>query len=180
MWAFSDESERSGGEMLLAVVLIDPTDLIAARVGLRGLLMAGQRRVHTSDESARRRRVLLDTVARTNGLSAVVWRYRRAFGVHRVEGRQRLLEAACEELAGRGVVAWTLDDMPPTERNRDRNTIGHALRRLGVGQAMVYDHRKSHTEPLLWAADAICWAVGAGGDWRKRVTDIVAVRDLDP
>jgi hypothetical protein len=36
MWAFSDESERSGGEMLLAVVLIDPTDLIAARVGLRG------------------------------------------------------------------------------------------------------------------------------------------------
>src|ERR1700730_673795 len=71
MWAFSDESARSGGEMLLAVVLIDPTDLIAARVGLRGLLMAGQRRVHTSDESAPPRPILLDTVARTTGLSAV-------------------------------------------------------------------------------------------------------------
>jgi hypothetical protein len=33
---------------------------------------------------------------------------------------------------------------------------------------------------MLWAADAVGWAIGAGGDWRKRVTDIAAVRDLDP
>ena len=40
----------------------------------------------------------------------------------------------------------------------------------------VYDHRSSTSEPLLWAVDAVVWAVGAGGDWRRRVDPIVTVR----
>jgi hypothetical protein len=76
MWAFSDESERSG-TMLLSVVLILPADMPAARARLSGLLLPGQRSLHTSDESARRRRLILDAVGLTAGLSAAVWRYRR-------------------------------------------------------------------------------------------------------
>jgi hypothetical protein len=81
---------------------------------------------------------------------------------------------------GRSVSAWTLDDTHPAQRNRDRNTIGHALQRIGGTAPVVYDHRRSHTEPLLWAADALCWAVGAGGDWRRRVAAVVEVRDVVP
>jgi hypothetical protein len=28
-------------------------------------------------------------------------------------------------------------------------------------------------EPLLWVADAVTWAVGAGGDWRRRVAPML-------
>ncbi|MHB1534509.1 MAG: hypothetical protein ACYC1D_07860 [Acidimicrobiales bacterium] len=45
--------------------------------------------------------------------------------------------------------------MPPSERARDRNAIGHALARSDA-RHVTFDHRRSHTEPLLWAADAVC------------------------
>lgn len=66
MWAFSDESERSG-VMLLAVAVIDPGDVDGARRRLRALLLARQRQGHTAKESPRRRRALLDTVAAIEG-----------------------------------------------------------------------------------------------------------------
>lgn len=78
-----------------------------------------------------------------------------------------------------GVSAWTLDDTHPAQRNRDRDTIGHALQRLDA-QHLVYDHRRSHTEPLLWAADAVSWAAGAGGDWRRRINPMLTIVDIDP
>jgi hypothetical protein len=68
MWAFSDESERSG-VMLFAVAVIDPGDVDSARRKLRALLLAGQRQVHTAKEAPRRRRVLLVTVGAIDGLS---------------------------------------------------------------------------------------------------------------
>jgi hypothetical protein len=80
VWAFSDESEQAA-VMLLGVVLIDPGQLAVARAKLANLRLPGQRQVRTSDESSRRRRVLLDTLDRTKGLSAVVLRYRRDPGV---------------------------------------------------------------------------------------------------
>jgi hypothetical protein len=33
---------------------------------------------------------------------------------------------------------------------------------------------------MLWAADALSWAVGAGGDWRRRVDMIVTIRHVEP
>lgn len=60
--------------MLVGVVVVAPADVDAVRAALRGLLLAGQRRVHTAKESPRRRRVVLDTIARTDGLAANVAR----------------------------------------------------------------------------------------------------------
>jgi hypothetical protein len=178
VWAYSDESERAN-LMLLAVVLVPPAAVDDARTALRGLLLSGQRKLHTSDESDRRRRALLDTVARVEQLSAVVLRYRRPPGTNRVAARHALLVAATTVAVEAGVSAWTLDDLPPAQRDRDRDTIGHALQRLDARQ-LVYDHRRSHTEPLLWAADAVCWAAGAGGDWRRRISAILTTSDVEP
>jgi len=178
VWAFSDESERAG-VMLVGVVLVAPADIDAARAALRDLLLPGQRRVYTAKESPRRRRVLLDTIARTDGLAATVARLRRPAGIDHVAGRRLLLEAVAAFVVERGASAWTLDDTHPAQRNRDRDTIGHALQRLDA-HAVVYDHRRSHTDPLLWAADAVCWAAGAGGDWRRRIDPMLTIVDIDP
>jgi len=177
MWAFSDESERAD-RMLVGLVLIPTVSAPEVRAGLRGLLLAGQRRIHTAKESPRRRRALLDALARVERLTGVVLTYRRPVGIDRVAGRHRLLMAAAELVVDQGVTAWTLDDVHPAQRVRDRASIEAALRRLRCDPEPVYDHRRSHTEPLLWAADALCWAVGAGGDWRRRVAAIIEMRAL--
>jgi hypothetical protein len=41
--------------------------------------------------------------------------------------------------------------------------------------------RRVHEEPLLWVPDAIAWAVGRGGDWRRRAEPLLdKVVDLGP
>jgi len=177
VWAFSDESERAA-VMLMAVVIVAPGDVEATRATMRGLLLAGERRIHTSDESLRRRRHILDTLARTESLTAVVLRHRRTEGTNKPAARHLLLQAATGLVVGYGVTAWTLDDQEANQKTRDRAAIAHAL--AGVDRRLhpVYDHRPSVSEPLLWAADAVCWAVGAGPDWRRRVQPITTVRDI--
>jgi hypothetical protein len=177
VWAFSDESERAD-RMLVGVVLIPTGALDTARSRLRGLLLPGQRRIHTSNESSRRRRALLDTLARIENLTGVVLAFRRPPGTDRVAGRRRLLTAATEQVVHRGVTAWILDDLPPSQRMRDRASVEAALRVLTTGPVPVYDHRRSHTEPLLWAADALCWAAGSGGDWWRRVSGLAEVQEV--
>ena len=44
----------------------------------------------------------------------------------------------------------------------------------------TYDHRPRHSEPLLWAADAACWAAGAGSEWQQRLVGILTVRGIAP
>jgi hypothetical protein len=179
VWAFSDESERAG-VMLLSVVLISPGDLAAARVQLSGLLLRGQRRVHTSDESDRRRKLVIDAVARTEGMSAVVVRYRRPAGLGRVAARHLLLQAATGLVVGSGATAWALDNQDPAQVVRDRASIAHALEGVDRRLHPSYDHRPASSEPMLWAADATCWAAGAGGDWQRRLGGVVTVRDIGP
>jgi len=177
VWAFSDESERAD-LMLVGVVLVPPAAVDAARASLRGMLLPGQRRVHTAKESARRRRGLLDTIGNIDALSAIVLRHRRVLGLSRPAVRHLLLQAATGLVVGSGVTAWTLDDQDPATRARDRASIAHAL--VGVEPTLhpSYDHRPAPAEPLLWAADAVCWAAGAGADWRRRIDRLLTVRDI--
>jgi len=179
VWAFSDESERAG-VMLLGVVLVSPGEMAGARRSVRALLLPGQRQVHTAKESPRRRRAVLDTVARVPGLSAIVLRYRRPPGYGRLAARHLLLQAATGLVVGSGATAWALDDQDPAQVQRDRVSIAHALAGVDHQLHPVYDHRPARSEPILWAADAICWAVGAGGDWPRRLGDVVTVRDIGP
>ena len=177
VWAFSDESER-GSLMLMAIVYVAPGQADEVRAAMRSLLLPGERRLHTAKESPRRRRVLLDAVSRLE-VTASVLRYRRSFGVRHPAARRVLLESAVSAIVGAPAESWTLDDMSPAERSNDRNVIGHELARLDARQ-LLFDHRRSEGEPLLWVADAVCWAVGAGGDWRRRVERIVTVTDIRP
>jgi len=175
VWAFSDESER-GATVLVAVVTIDPRRVDEARRALRSLLLPGQPRLHTAKESPQRRRALLDTLSGIESISAAVWRYRRPQGTDRVAARRLVLGEIARSLVAADVAAWTLDDVHPAQRLRDRDVMGHVVAR----HRLVYDHRPNHEEPLLWAADAIAWAFGAGGDWRQRVANVVTVREIGP
>ena len=62
----------------------------------------------------------------------------------------------------------------------DDRVIKAALRRIGTGE-LTFGHASAHEEPLLWVPDAIAWAVGRGGDWRRRAEPLLdKVVDLGP
>jgi hypothetical protein len=108
-------------------VLLLPAGVVHnARRELRGLLLPGQRRVHTGDESARRRRQLLDVVAGLDATALVVT-LRRPADMRRAEARSRLLATAAAEVVARQVVRWILDDQHPAQAARDRQDLEHAL-----------------------------------------------------
>jgi hypothetical protein len=179
VWAFSDESERAN-TLIVSVVVGSPPAIRRARTELQALLLPGQRRIHTSDESARRRRLLLDTIGRLDDVQATALCFRRPAGVTRVEARRMVLHVATELVAGQRVVAWTLDDQDPAQLARDRATIAGTLRQLQHSKPLTYDHRPSDTDSALWIADAVCWAVGAGRNWRRRIDPMLTVQRIRP
>lgn len=81
---------------------------------------------------------------------------------------------------GSGVTSWVLDDQDEAQRLRDRAAIAQALAGVDRHLHPVYDHHSAPGEPLLWAADAVCWAVGAGSEWQARIARVLTVRDLRP
>jgi hypothetical protein len=88
--------------MLVGVLMLPAADVPVARRELRGPLLSGQRRVHTAKESPRRRRLLLDVVARLPA-EVVVFTIRRSVGLDRVAASQLLLVATAGLLADRNV-----------------------------------------------------------------------------
>jgi hypothetical protein len=100
-------------------------------------------------------------------------------GQTRATGRAVLLGAATRHLVNTRATSWILDNQHRAERDRDRATIAAVLRTCTPAQPLDYDHRRAHSEPMLWVADAICWAYGAGGHWRQRIAHAADVRNID-
>lgn len=175
-WAYSDESERAA-TMYFGVLLVEPSTAVAAREQLRSMLLPGQRRVHTKKESPRRRRQFLDVVAALEART-VVLELRRSTGTSRIAGREALLAAGSDLVRECSVASWVLDHQEPAQAHRDRQVIDAVMRRSE--HELVYDHKFSYEEPLLWAVDAIVWAVGTGGEARRRAGQNIEVVRVRP
>ncbi|WP_448062237.1 hypothetical protein [Cellulomonas hominis] len=70
--------------------------------------------------------------------------------------------------------------------DRDDSTLAHdrrwlfeELRRSTLTPQLSYVHRHRHEEPLPVMPDAVAWCWQRGGEWRRRVKNIIAeVHDL--
>ncbi|HWB34749.1 MAG TPA: hypothetical protein VHA75_01865, partial [Rugosimonospora sp.] len=83
------------------------------------------------------------------------------------------------DLAKAGVTRLVIESREGRD-HIDRRTIYTALQSLGVPPSLRYEHLRGHEEPLLWIPDAIAWAYGAGGDWRRRISSLLeGVTDVD-
>jgi len=169
---FIDESERR--EYLLAAVVVDPRELKAARGVLRAMLLGGERRLHFSKERDTRRRELLSRFCE-HGFRIHI--YVTSTADH--HARRRLLVKVAEDLSP-GLLRLVIE----SRGYRDRDDLGLLidLQRSGVlSQHAAYEHVAPHEEPILWVADGVAWAWGAGGDWKRRVAPLVTrVQRIDP
>jgi hypothetical protein len=170
--AYLDESVRR--DYLICAALVRAPDVATVRRQVRQLCLPGQRRWHFAKESdPRRRRILSELVG--CGLVRVVG--------CQSPGDDSAARGAClgelvPMLADLGVTDLVLESRAGQDA-ADRRTLHEAMEKLGL--TLEYAHRQPHEECCLWCADAVAWAYGAGGDWRRRVQPMVhALRRIRP
>lgn len=170
--AFIDESVR-GSNYCLCATLVPVSGLAGARSHMRSLLISGQRRLHFASESPRRRKALLQNIAKIPCQSTV----HVGVGGEQPDARATALKSLVTELVDRSVNRIILDSRRGQD-HRDRSVIAKALGRDGE-MHIQYQHLASVEEPLLWIPDAVAWAWGRGPAWRSLLSDLDLIRDAD-
>lgn len=173
--AFVDESRRKG-TYLVAVVIVDPGDLSRLRKLLLSLLFPGQKELHFKKETPERRKLIMSRLCAA-GVDVRIYSRSCTYGDE--AARQDCLAALTLDLLAIGVVRLVLDTREERDIH-DAHTIRAALGVHPKETLMTYEHMYSHTERLLWIADAAVWCHGAGGDWPRRAKGVIrAVVDID-
>ena len=163
--AFVDESIR-GQRYLMGCVLIEAKHLASLRVDVEGLVLTGGR-VHFHNESSGRRREIL---ARFAGypISSFVVVCHRNHGLTEFRARELCLSAIVDRLQLDAVPHLVLESR--RDDREDHLTIPRVRR---AEPPLVWEHRLGTEESLLWIADGITWAVGAGVAWRQLTEPIL-------
>ena len=100
----------------------------------------------------------------------------RTHGVTEFDARDACLGEIVRQLQGRSVPRLTVES-----RQDDRDDRRTIARSRAPEPPLVFDHRVSSLEPLLWIADAVAWAFGAGGRWLPVVGPLIEdVTELRP
>ncbi len=167
--AFVDESARPG-RYLMCAVLVEGDRAGALRRQMRSLLLPGQRRLHFQKESQRRRRELLSQLSEIDATVVVFDRRRRA-GESEPVARARCLTAIVEHLQDLDRDVSLFIERREGRDIHDHRTMDRARR---PGDVLTYQHLEPAADPLLWLPDCYVWAVGAGGDWLRRVRPAIA------
>lgn len=153
--AFSDESQR-GNTYVVASVIVGTTGVRQVRAELRRFLRSNQRRIHMTKESPSRRNQFLTLVTDLVDGAVVV---EAPIGPRSlIEVRERVMQEMARCLAEADVTTWHIEKMVDVIEARDRRAIAAGLEQVDPPRELTYDHRPPHTEPLLWAADAVAWA----------------------
>ncbi len=161
---FVDESVRR--TYVLCAVRVDPRGLAASRSAVRALLLRGERRIHFSKESDRRRRELLARLC-DHGFDVALY----TAPAHDPTARASLVTLLVDDL-GEELHRLVFESRAAGDVADQRHLI--ELHRAGrFPDHATYEHLRPHEEPLLWVADAVAWSHGAGGDWTRRIAPMV-------
>lgn len=165
--AFVDESIR-GSRYLLGCVLVDLRDAGVMRRKLDDLVLGGGR-LHFHNESVRRRRELLMEMAKLP-VSCFVVVCHRTHGITEFVARERALRVVVDRLQQASVSRLVIESRQ--DDREDQRTIARAR---SARPPLVFEHRAGAEEPLLWVADGVTWAAGAGAPWRSIIEPVLDV-----
>ncbi len=171
--AYVDESERPG-RYLLGSVIVETDEAGRLRRTVRKLLLPGQRTLHFKTEGNRRRRALIDALGRI-GVEAIVYWCRLSNDINAEAARSRCLSALVLEMQSRDRQTELLIESREQLDMLDGGTI---LRARRPEPLLSFQHLLPDHDPLLWLPDSFAWAVGAGGDWLRRIGPFVTVVEV--
>lgn len=168
---YMDETKRAG--YVVAAVSVD--DLDAARQGIRGLVLPGQRRLHMHSEQARRRRVIVSAVAALE-ITATIYDAGRNYDTD-AAARAACLAALIGDLAATGGGVRLVIEQDDSLVRSDNQRLVEITRTAGMRGTLQYEHRRAFEEPLLALPDIVAWCWVRSAEWRRRVHPILgAVR----
>ena len=160
--AFADESLRKG-QYLMCATSVPISEMQETRKALRRLRLSGQRRIHFTNESDSRRKSVLTTLASLQASSSIYTVSSR----DQTAARKAILLKMVADLRTNGITRLVLDSRQVQDQ-KDRSSI-HAILDRHPDWVFEYSHQPSAHEPILWIPDAVAWAWGRGGEWRRRV-----------
>ena len=91
--------------------------------------------------------------------------------------RERALAYAVDRLAANSVRRLILEQDDSLVQS-DRRVLFRATR--AAAYDLEYVHARPASEPLLWIPDAIAWSVARGGDWARRISDLIDATVIVP
>jgi hypothetical protein len=172
MNSFVDESAR-GSRYFMACVVIEARHLSAVRSELTELVPPGKR-VHFYEATEQARTRALDVYL---SLPVTVWMAVcvRAHGVTEFRARDECLAELVRRLQADGVERLTIES-----RQFDQDDVRTIVRARSKEPSLTFDHVVGLREPLLWIADGVGWAYGAGRRWQALVepliTNVIEIR----
>lgn len=156
--AFVDES--TAATYILAAALV-PADRVAeGRKLVRAMLGGGQKRLHFSHESDRRRARIL------TGIESLGMEHRVYSTKNARPARLACLERLVPDLAAAGVQRLVIE-RDDSLVDADRRLLYQAG--LDFAPGLAYTHLRAKEDLLLCVPDAIAWCWARGGEWGARV-----------
>ena len=139
------------------------------------MLLSGQRRLHFAQERPQRRRSLLAKMAELPVRTRMY-----TSEAKEPTARRRCFAVLLSELVILKGDRIVIERREVSQDAMERHHIALAIQSGNAPAGLRYDHMGGSDEPLLWVADAVAWAYGAGGEWRHRVGGLIElVRDAD-
>ena len=157
----------------MACVMAEARHLPELRPVMRAL--AVHDRVHFNNESARRKRLVRSAIAEMP-IGVFIAVAQGGHGLTEFVARNACLRAVVEHVQQRDVPRLVIES-----RDDDREDERHLVRVRHPEPSLVFEHRRASAEPMLWVADAIAWAHGAGANWRLLIEPVLDdVAELHP
>lgn len=167
----ADESLRD--RYIVAASWYDGRHERGVRALLRRHRLPGQRRIHARNESAARRRRILEDVVKS-GLVRW-WIYVAPFPAN--EARRVIIRSLVEDCVDHDARRLVIEYGDEARNRRDRVEIARAL--MDAKGYLHYSHDWAWSHPGLELADLGAWTYGAGGEWRDSIMPMVDhVREL--
>lgn len=174
--AWGDESgsvtARDPGAFILAAAISLPGDAPQLRSAMAGLQMKTEKKIHWRDDSDKRRRQVIETIAELP-LEAIVVARVGPTSEPDERRRRKCFEHFAMEVDALGCTQLTMESRGRKADRRDRIMLDTMRAQKTVTGDLRLDHAPGPTDPCLWIADAICGAVVAARVGNRTFLDIV-------
>jgi hypothetical protein len=157
---YVDESLRTEiGLCVVAAVVLDETQEIAARADLAAILPPGARRLHWQSDSTVIRQQIMQVLAKHAHFASV---YLSHFDDNKRgdAARAQCLSHLYADMGGRPYSHIILDQRTRHQDTRDLVLFTQQCKRLNLPNPPEVTHDGTMTESLLWLADAVAGAAG--------------------
>lgn len=168
---------------VLAAACLPESSHEPARDLLRALRLTPAGKLHWYNETATRRRKLVEQLCGLEALHLVV--VRSGLPGERPERRRRhCLTRLLHELDQAGIAQVSCEARQRKQNQQDRELVNMARSQHAISQRLRIDHMPGPAEPLLWLPDIICGAVVADrcghGEYLTSLRHLVETHHIGP